>query len=112
MKTIFISSPYTNGDTEFNLLQQKLAMHTLMDRGYAPFAPTLAHYADLVNPRPYEEWMAFCLAWVARCDALVRLKDDVHSPGADREVAEAKRLSIPVFHGIDDVPHALQAKVD
>jgi hypothetical protein len=107
MRTIFISSPYTNGDIEFNVLQQILAMHTLIDRGYAPFTPLLSHYADLVNPRPYEEWITFCLAWVARCDALVRLKADVPSDGADREVAEAERLGLPVFLGIDDVPHAV-----
>jgi hypothetical protein len=105
MKTIFISSPYINGG---NALQQTMVIHTLIARGYATLTSSLSRYADLVDPCPYEEWLTSCLAWVARCDALVRLKPDVPSAGADSEVAEAERLGLPVFLGIDDVPHAVQ----
>jgi len=33
--------------------------------------------------------------WLSRCDALLRLPGD--SNGADQEVVEAERLSMPIF---------------
>lgn len=49
----------------------------------------------------HDEWLAVDLAWVAAADAVLRLPGE--SVGADREVAEAERLGIPVFHSIDDM---------
>jgi len=66
--------------------------------GHHPFVP---HLFDLVDPRDelgYERWMALDLDWLSRCDALVRLPGA--SPGADREVAAAGRLGIPVLDGV------------
>jgi hypothetical protein len=63
--------------------------------GYVAHVPHLSHFRHLHNARPYEHWMRLDLAWLARCDVLVRLPGE--SPGADREVVEANRLGIPVL---------------
>lgn len=55
----------------------------------------------------YEEWMAFGLALVERADAVVRLPGE--SPGADREVAHATALGLPVFLGVDALIAAVEA---
>jgi hypothetical protein len=63
--------------------------------GYIAHVPHLCHFRHLFNPRSYEHWMKLDLAWLAKCDVLVRLPGE--SPGADREVVEANRLGIPVL---------------
>ena len=72
------------------------AGHALADAGFAPFIPHLTHYWDEMFPREYESWMAMDFAFLSVCDGVLRLEG--FSPGADREVAFAKELGIPVFH--------------
>jgi flagellar biosynthesis/type III secretory pathway ATPase len=71
------------------------ALHRIMDLGHCPIAPLLSHFAEITRQRPYEEWIACCLATVDRCDALIRLGGE--SKGADREVSRAIHRRIPVF---------------
>ncbi|WP_071527446.1 DUF1937 family protein [Nodosilinea nodulosa] len=109
-KTIFVSSPYTQGDSLQNVILQIKAQHHLMDMGYIPFVPLLSHFSDEIRGRPYEEWMSWCLAWLDRCDALVRLDSEYSSSGADREQAYADLKGIPVFLGLDAVPDPLEIR--
>lgn len=95
MQVIFVSSPYTLGDVSENVQRQVEMAHRLMDYGFAPIAPLLSHYLELWRSRPWEEWMEVDLELVSRCDALLRLEGE--SRGADMEVAEARRLGIPVY---------------
>lgn len=75
-----------------------LAASRLVDAGHAPYVPHLSVLWEIVSPRPYEDWIALGLAWVGQCEALIRLPGE--SPGADREVAEARRLGLPVYEGV------------
>jgi hypothetical protein len=45
--------------------------------------------------------MELDFGWVRRCDAVLRLPGA--SSGADREVALAERLGLPVFGSVDEV---------
>jgi hypothetical protein len=71
----------------------------LLERGYAPYVPHLTCYWHIVAPQEYETWMALDFAYLAVCDVLLRLPGP--SNGSDREVAEAKRLGIPVYYSLD-----------
>jgi len=73
-----------------------LAGADLLEAGLTPVVPQLSVFWDFLAPRPYEEWIAYDLCVLARCDALLRLKGE--SPGADQEVAFAEARGIPVFH--------------
>ena len=55
----------------------------------------------LSHPRPYRVWTALDFAWLAVCDAAVRLPG--HSPGADAEVAWCRRHRVPVFPSVQDL---------
>ena len=101
MKKIFISSPYTLGDTGENVRNQILAADQLMTAGYTSFIPLLSHFQHLVCPRPYDDWLANDLEWLPVCNALLRLPGE--SAGADLEVAKAIELGIPVYYSIDDI---------
>ena len=72
------------------------AFDVLRGMGCTPILPQLTVLAEMVQHRTYEEWLAYDLELIARCDALVRLPGD--SPGADREVAHARELWVRVFH--------------
>lgn len=49
----------------------------------------------------WDGWMKVCLALVERCDAVVRIPGE--SPGADKEVALARELAIPVFFSVEEL---------
>lgn len=70
-------------------------------QGHVPFVPHLSTAwvaaTDDAAARGHEEWMDWCLAWVSRCDVVLRVPGE--SPGADREVAHAVALGIPVVDG-------------
>ncbi len=93
---VYVAGPYTQGDVAVNV-RKALDLGDWLSEQYncVPYVPHLSHFAPLVNPRPYESWIAQDLAWLRVCDALVRLPGP--SAGADGEVAEAQRLHIPVF---------------
>jgi hypothetical protein len=101
IKTVYIAGPLTQGDVQSNVNLAAAYGHKLLDMGLAPFVPHLAHYMQQLTPRGYEDWMGWCLTWVERCDALLRIAGD--SPGADREVARAKELGIPVFTDVSEL---------
>lgn len=98
MKRIYVAAPYTHGDVAANVATAMAAAHELLDRGTAPYCPHLTHYLHLARQRPYDEWLALDLEWLACCDAVLRLSG--HSPGADRECARAAELGIPVYHSL------------
>lgn len=101
---VYISSPYSLGNKIENIHRQIKVAHLLMDEGLVPLAPLPgSHVMNEMKWRDYEDWMAVDLEHVARCDAVLRLKGE--SSGADREVAYAQSLGIPVFFAErDEVP--------
>jgi hypothetical protein len=96
---VYLAGPYTLGCQAANVRAAVLAADRLLSAGHAPCTPHLSHLADLLCPRPYEDWLRLCLAWLAVSEALVRLPG--RSEGADREEAEARRLGLPVYVGVD-----------
>jgi len=98
MSRIYVAGPLSR-DPLGGTRAAVLAASRLMDAGHTPYVPHLSVLWEMISPRPYEDWIRMGLAWVAQCDALVRLPGE--SPGADREVAEARRLGLPLFEGVD-----------
>ncbi len=113
MSTVYVAGPYSS-DPETHTRTAIEAGQRIADAGAVPFVPHLYHFWHQQIPGGYEQWMRLDLAWLSKCDALVRLPGE--SPGADREVAEAERLGLPVFLGIDaweasEVEHTYAATV-
>jgi len=101
MKTVYIASPYTKGDVAINVRNNILAADDLLEKGFIPYAPLLAHFWHLISPKPYETWTAIDNEWVKRCDYMLRLEGE--SSGADAEVRLAMYYGIPVFYNVDDL---------
>ena len=60
---------------------------------------------DRLHTKGYEQWMKLDLAWLDKCDALLRLPGE--SPGSDREVDAAKERGIPVYYSVRAVAFAV-----
>jgi hypothetical protein len=107
MIKIFISSPYS-GNEEQNVHIQQDCANELINLGFNPFIPLLYHYQQAKHPQLYEVWLAIDLDWISSCDILLRLPGD--SPGADREVAHAEKIGIPVVYSIEELIEFVKPK--
>lgn len=95
---VYVAGPYTKGDVALNVRKAIEAANELYDNGMFPYVPHLTHFWHLVQWRPYEDWLKLDLVWLRMSDAVLRLSGE--SSGADKEVEEAKRLGMPVFHRV------------
>lgn len=92
---VYVAGPIT-GDPFGCVRQATDAWKWLRDAGTVPFLPQLSVLHEMVDPQPYEEWMEYDFDLIrGHIDGLVRLPGE--SSGADREVALAHELGIPVF---------------
>ena len=98
---VYVAGPYSKGVVAENVREAIRWADHLLRCGFTPFVPHLTHLWELVSPKPYEEWLAYDFEWLVMCNAVLRLSGE--SPGADREVAEAERLGIPVFYTVTDL---------
>lgn len=95
---VYVAGPYTKGDVVINVRNAIQAAETLAMWGHTPFIPHLSHPWHTVAPHPWGFWMEQDIAWLRVCEAVLRIPGE--STGADKETAEAERLSIPVYHSL------------
>ena len=98
---VYVAGPYTRGDVAVNVRNAYGAANRLADLGFAPFVPHATHFWHMMFPRPYEFWLDLDAQFLPFCGALLRLPGD--SSGADKEVALARSLDIPVFTEIAEL---------
>lgn len=105
-KYVYVAGPITNGDTLLNIRDGIAAGTELLKLGYMPYIPHNDFIQYMLHPDvlTYEAMLDWDLAWIERCDALLRLRGD--SPGADREVAHAILLGLFVSDSIQALEEA------
>lgn len=96
---VYIAGPYSKGDVAQNVRTAVIWAEHVKCLGFQVFVPHLCHLWHLISPHSYLFWMDHDLAWLKKCDILLRMPGD--SEGADREVAAAKALGIPVVTGLE-----------
>lgn len=101
IRFVYIASPYTKGDVAVNVRRNIEAADRVALIGYVPFAPLLTHFWHLLIPHEYEFWCEHDLAWLERCDCIIRLPGE--STGADKEVARAVELGLPVYYSVEEL---------
>lgn len=102
---VYVAGPLSKPDPVQNTHNAITFGQLLLERGYCPFVPHTTLAWHLVCPNDYEVWMEWDFEWLKTCDALLRLHGE--SPGADREVALANSLGIPVFHQMSELEREL-----
>lgn len=107
--TVFIASPYTQGDPAINTHFQCQVFDQLLSEGRVlPVAPLWTHFQHLLFPRPYQDWIAYDQAMLRLYDCCLRLNvecsavgySESKSSGADAEVETFRSLGKPVFFSI------------
>lgn len=100
MKYVHIAGPIAGGDRFRNVGEAMAVAAKLISYGYIVYCPHLCCFLHMIYPLPYETWMELSLAWLAKCDAMIRLPGE--SPGADREEEYCRRHGIPVFYSVEE----------
>ena len=102
---VYLAGPYTASTLkgkELNVDKAIRAAVLVYEKGHFPLVPHLTHYIDMVdNELEWEDYMRCDLAWLSVADAMLFMG---HSPGADCELSEAKRLGLKIFYNINEVP--------
>ena len=96
---IYIAGPLTSSGLEHENVRSAIdAAEAVRRAGGCPFIPHLYVQWGMVYPGiPYDEWMRIDLAFLRRCDGLLRVRGA--SRGADIEWALAEDLAMPrVWH--------------
>jgi len=96
MKLVYICSPYA-GDIESNVGFAKAVCHYAMRQGCAPVAVHLLYpqFLDDATPSEREAGIRMGLRVLAACEELWVCGTHISS-GMRQEIAEAKRLGIPI----------------
>lgn len=105
--TVYIASPYTQGDVAMNThFQCRIFDQLIGDDIVIPIAPLWSHFQHTVYPRKYEDWIKYDQSLLPLYDACLRLDAafpelgylQIESSGADAEVDTFKILEKPVFY--------------
>lgn len=91
---VYVAGPIT-GDPWGCVRRAVGAARSLDPLGFDAYLPQLSILHEIVDPQPYQHWIAHGLNMVSRCDGLIRLSGE--SPGAELEVEHAKELGLPVI---------------
>lgn len=99
MKLIYIAGPYrtsTEYGVKCNIYQAEQAALFVWRHGGAAICPH-KNTAFFGGACPDEVWLEGDLEIMRRCDGVYALEEWEQSKGAYKEVAEARRLGLPVF---------------
>ena len=99
---VYVAGPMSKPEG-FELQNAELGIQwgqSLLNWGFAPMVPHLSHFWHERIPNDWETWLQMDEAWVAVAELVVRIPGE--SVGADREVALAHSLGIPVVHSLEE----------
>ena len=94
-KLLYLAGPYSADPTVCTRVALITATAIYERTEFVPVVPHLSHLWHLVTPMSYEDWLTIDLAILERCHAITRLPGE--SAGADREVARALQLELPMI---------------
>ena len=98
---VYVAGPYSNGDVAINVRNAIEIGMRIFDTGHYSVIPHLTHFAHMLFPRDYEEWLDIDSRIIPKCDILLRIPGK--SSGADKEVELAQSLNIPIFFDISSL---------
>lgn len=106
MRLIYIAGPFRAKDgwlVNANIHTAETAAALIVEDGRAfPVVPhSLGAHFDRTGTKTY--WLDGTLEIMKRCDAVLTLPLWTDSQGARREVAQAMKMSMPVFHSHDEL---------
>lgn len=106
---IYVAGPYrakTREGVELNIQSARKVGSLACQKGWAALIPhTATGGLDLVLPDAGDEfWLAATMQMLRQCEAVVLCPGWSFSAGTLEEIEEAKRLGLPVFKSVDELP--------
>lgn len=107
---IYVAGPYTADSDEGMIANVEAMMEVatlLMERGHAPYIPSLNHWHDLYIERTrgerfsWQVWMDCVNIIIPRCDAFFYTRP---SKGTDIELQIAKACGLTIYVKMEEVP--------
>jgi len=114
MLCLYVAGPYS-ADNVLDVLNnirrgQRAATEALL-AGFAPFCPWLDFHFQLMlrdnEQLQVEHYYAYSMAWLRVSDGVWIIEGWENSEGASAEVAEARRLGIPIFESLEEAKAVL-----
>jgi len=99
---VYLAGPYSSdpgGNTRRAIEAAEWLVH---NSSLVPFVPHLSHMWEQHYRHDYEFWMEYDLHFLSACHCLIRMPG--HSPGADREVAAARDMGMPILLADQPLP--------
>lgn len=111
MPVVYVAGPYraaTRAGIELNIQSARLTGLHCCHKGWSPLIPHAnTGGLDAVAPAiPDEFWLGATMELMRRCDAVVLCPGYGKSVGTVAEMLEAKRLGLPIFATLDELPEA------
>lgn len=111
MPVVYVAGPYrakSQSGVDMNITAAKHIGLLAIRKGWAPIIPHAnTQGLDLCDPTISDEfWLAATMELMRRCDAVVLVPGWEASSGTLAEIAEARRLSLPVIRDISSLPQA------
>ena len=100
---IYLAGPYTlpEGSEEENARRAILVAEELRAAGHYVLCPHAMYPSwERVPPLSWEEVMSQCLAWVTRCDALVRLPGESRGADMEEDLARSAGMTVYAWEGL------------
>lgn len=106
MKVIYVAGPY-RAETPFKILQnirraEQIALQ-VWQAGHVALTPHM-NTRLFDGECPDETWLTGGLELLRRCDAIILVPGWETSDGTFLEIEEAKKLNIPIYMTIEDLP--------
>lgn len=116
---IYVAGPLSGKDKTIgklsNVIRAIKVGEQLYQMGHMAYIPHLTVFQHRIIKRlypqykpTYERWLQYDFELIRRCDALFRISGE--SPGADKEVAYARKINKPVYNKLEDVPELKKAR--
>lgn len=110
MPVVYVAGPYrarTRAGVELNIQTARRVGALAATKGWSPLIPHAnTGHLDEVCEHHDEFWLDATLELMRRCDAVVLCPGWMDSSGTIAEIAEAKRIGIPVYEAEHQLPHA------
>lgn len=106
---IYVAGPYRAATPEgvgLNIASAYKVGTEVIKRGYGVIIPhsNTGCMERILSNVPDEFWLAMTLELMRRCDAVVLCPGWTRSTGTLGEINEARRIGLPVYEDVDDLP--------
>lgn len=111
MPKVYVAGPYRNPSRRVinrNIMYARDVGLAAIRKGWNALIPHAnTGHLDMLAPDIGDRfWLASTMDWMRVCDAVVLVEGWENSIGTQAEIAEAKRLGIPVFESAQQLPQA------